>query len=365
MCKFTYRTRMQQKSYILSFLYRVVVSLLVFAEEVLGLLILTYSYSRLKKSLMTCNNKTNRDSNFKSSNDKSNDNSNDKSNDMNSNDKSNDKNSNEKGNDKNSNDNNDNLMISIIIPIRNNARTIGKSIQKIETHTQNKAIVEIILVDSGGSDNSIDVARASSLSIPLKILKHNINNNNITRGSACNKGATCANGKILIFLKPDTILPYHYDEKVITSFHFSSTILVGFRIGIDRASLQTNIEPPALNLIEKYYDLRFWYCDILPTNAFAIKSSDFSTRNFDDIPLLEDLAFMNKIRLECLREKNCRMVLLDDQCYISPTKYEAIGVLKLQFMDILSSIMFLFDFHPKTIYDICYDLIPNKFRYRI
>jgi len=377
MCKssFILKTTSQKRS-ILSILLRLIVSTLVLIVEVIGIIIFYYSFRKdmNKKRISLKNNNcyhyidndvnaVNNNSNNNTSNSNSNniDIKNDKVNDLN---ESNNYNNN--NNDNNDNNKDNNIKISIIIPLRNCARTIGKTIQTLEIMTRNKKQVEIILVD-GGTDNSINVAKSSSLSIPLKIIKSNNNNNDSinNRGFCNNIGYNHANGEILIFIKPDVLLPYQWDEKIINTFEHSKNFIIGFRHGIDRKSLQyIDQEPPALTLIEKYYDWRFFCSMILPTNAISIRKKDFTTRQFQNILLFEDLEFINRIRLECLANgKN--IVLLHDECLVNGKKYEALGVLKSSVMDILSSILFLiFKMNPNTIYNICYDFIPNKIKYR-
>jgi cellulose synthase/poly-beta-1,6-N-acetylglucosamine synthase-like glycosyltransferase len=49
--------------------------------------------------------------------------------------------------------------VSIIIAVKNEARYIGKTIRNLESTTFNKSKVEIILIDSGCSDNTVEVAK--------------------------------------------------------------------------------------------------------------------------------------------------------------------------------------------------------------
>ena len=51
--------------------------------------------------------------------------------------------------------------VSVVIAIKNEARYIGKTIRNLESTTVDKSRVQIILVDCGGKDNSIDVAKVS------------------------------------------------------------------------------------------------------------------------------------------------------------------------------------------------------------
>ena len=52
-----------------------------------------------------------------------------------------------------------NKRISVIIAIKNESRVIGKTLRNLEATTKCKNLCEIIIVDKGCVDNSIDVAK--------------------------------------------------------------------------------------------------------------------------------------------------------------------------------------------------------------
>ena len=93
-------------------------------------------------------------------------------------------------------------MISIIIPVLNEASTIETLLDDIYKKGTLQNISQIIVVDGGSKDNTIDLAAAFSEKLPLNILKGRKG-----RAKQMNVGAQSATGSILYFLHADTILP--------------------------------------------------------------------------------------------------------------------------------------------------------------
>jgi glycosyltransferase involved in cell wall biosynthesis len=92
-------------------------------------------------------------------------------------------------------------MISIIIPTLNEAKYLERVLKSIRN--QNSQALEIIIVDGGSTDNTLEIAKKYADAIPIKIA---IKKSNIAQ--ARNSGAKLAKGEILIFLDADsTIAP--------------------------------------------------------------------------------------------------------------------------------------------------------------
>ena len=98
--------------------------------------------------------------------------------------------------------------ISIIIPILNEAETIGELIQHLIDNSSDKNISEIIVVDGGSSDNSIYVVNNFST---VQLL-----NSERGRAKQMNHGAKISNGDILYFLHADSFPPKDFDKLMIT-----------------------------------------------------------------------------------------------------------------------------------------------------
>jgi glycosyltransferase involved in cell wall biosynthesis len=87
------------------------------------------------------------------------------------------------------------MLISIIIPILNNAKNL---IAVLDRLAEQVGQYEIIVVDGGSNDGTLTLIerRARVISVP-----------DLARGSRLNVGATVANGDVLLFLYPDSRLP--------------------------------------------------------------------------------------------------------------------------------------------------------------
>ena len=97
--------------------------------------------------------------------------------------------------------------ISIIIPVLNENQYIGKLLKHLETASSSKNIAEIIIVDGGSTDNSINIISQFKDVILIHSEKG--------RAKQMNKGAKVAKGSVLYFLHADSLPPKHFDTLII------------------------------------------------------------------------------------------------------------------------------------------------------
>ncbi len=86
------------------------------------------------------------------------------------------------------------ITLSIIIPVLNEARTLGETLSSLPRHPE----AEVIVVDGGSTDQTLPAAgrfpEAKVMVAPRG------------RGSQMNAGALAASGELLVFLHADTLL---------------------------------------------------------------------------------------------------------------------------------------------------------------
>ncbi len=102
-------------------------------------------------------------------------------------------------------------MISIIIPVYNEALTIRKLLIFLINNSSTELISEILVVDGGSSDQTCNIIDKVALENPI------INRLSSQKGRAIqmNAGADNASGPILYFLHADSYPPIHYDELIL------------------------------------------------------------------------------------------------------------------------------------------------------
>jgi len=88
------------------------------------------------------------------------------------------------------------MMISVVIPVLNEARTIGGSLAHLRSLNHHP---DVIVVDGGSTDGTLEIARAFPEVTTLESPQG--------RGCQMNRGADVARSDILFFLHADTRLP--------------------------------------------------------------------------------------------------------------------------------------------------------------
>ncbi|MCW5959741.1 MAG: glycosyltransferase [Pyrinomonadaceae bacterium] len=102
------------------------------------------------------------------------------------------------------------LMISVIIPNYNYGRFLGDAIQSVLDQTLQP--IEIIIVDDGSTDNSVEIVKSFGTKVKL------IQQKNGGVGKARNTGARFSTGNLLAFLDADDIWFPHKLEKQVELF---------------------------------------------------------------------------------------------------------------------------------------------------
>lgn len=117
--------------------------------------------------------------------------------------------------------------LSVIIPCFNEGLRLGPSLEKITHFLRNRNYEsEIIVVDDGSSDQTVDVARAKLQGFQHEIIEESVNRG---KGNAVRKGMLVANGDFLMFTDADLSTPIDEVEKLIKALQDGFQVAIGSR----------------------------------------------------------------------------------------------------------------------------------------
>ena len=199
--------------------------------------------------------------------------------------------------------------ISIIIPVYNEARVIGRLLTYIKENITSKSTLEIIIVDGGSIDNTIEIANKNKVTV-LSSEKG--------RAKQMNLGAEKASGDVLYFLHADTLPPKGFDNLILDACN------KGSEAGCFRMKFDSN------NIVLKFFG---WLSRINHTSCRGGDQSLFVTKNLfnsckgfnEDYIIYEDGEFINRLY------KKTKFQVLPKNVITSARKYNEKGWLRVQF----------------------------------
>jgi rSAM/selenodomain-associated transferase 2 len=201
--------------------------------------------------------------------------------------------------------------ISVIIPVLNEAETIETLLNHLIDNASLQAISEIIVVDGGSTDDTINIIKKLDLKIVLL-------NSKKGRAKQMNTGAKAAKGNILYFLHADSFPPNRYDQYIIDE------VQKGHLAGCFRLQFDNN---------HWWLRLASWLTQFSWRACRGGDQSQFITKTlFNDIggfneayTIYEDNILINELY------KRKQFVVINKKIRTSARLYERHGIWKLQY----------------------------------
>lgn len=205
--------------------------------------------------------------------------------------------------------------ISVIIPTYNDgAQMLSATVNNVQAAAARPDLLEIIVVDGGSQDNSIDAIKQ------IKQIK--IATSQGGRGPAINTGIKLASGKIILMLHSDCLFEKNFDMLIRAAFADPSVIMTAFEFDANSAIY------PSLKSVERRVSARSKYL-WLPygDQALAIRHRDLQNYFGGQIPnykMMEDFEFVLQVRNFAL-DHNKAIAILPQKVFSSPRRFLAKG----------------------------------------
>ncbi|MCU0538215.1 MAG: TIGR04283 family arsenosugar biosynthesis glycosyltransferase, partial [Hydrococcus sp. Prado102] len=208
----------------------------------------------------------------------------------------------------------------------NEAEIIQKTISKI----QHELEIEILVVDGGSQDNTVELVQ----NLGVKA----ICSPQAGRANQMNFGALLATGDILLFLHADTCLPDGYLDLVTKTLSNPETIAGAFELAIDSPK-------KSLRLLEKMVNLRSRFLSLpYGDQAFFLKASVFQEINgFADLPIMEDFEFIQRLK------KKGKIRIVSAKVITSGRRWQKLGVVKTTIINQLIILGYYLGVSPKKL----------------
>ncbi len=206
-------------------------------------------------------------------------------------------------------------MISIIIPVFNEAETIESLLSYLSANSSSENISEILVVDGDSTDGTRDLVVGFSENSGSNI---RLISSEKGRSKQMNSGARNASGNILYFLHADSFPPKGFDTSILTKVE-KGNVSGCFRMKFDS-------DHPLLRFSQWFTQFNFKFCRGGDQSLFVKRDVFEKLNGFNERYIIyEDCEFINRLY------DSFNFTIIPNYVITSSRKYSQIGTWKLQY----------------------------------
>ncbi|MGI0483166.1 TIGR04283 family arsenosugar biosynthesis glycosyltransferase [Geminocystis sp. CENA526] len=197
------------------------------------------------------------------------------------------------------------INLSVIIPVINEEKNLVKILVNLEKHPD----IEFIFVDGGSQDNTVKLIKQADFQVILSPI--------LRRSYQMNLGADNAQGKILLFLHGDTLLPQNYGQIINDIVNKKDFILGAFALNID-------CKKPIFRLLEMMVNARSNYLSL----PYGDQGIFLKKEVFEQLGKYQDIAIMEDFELVKKAQKYGKIYIAKSAVTTSSRRWNKLGIIK-------------------------------------
>jgi rSAM/selenodomain-associated transferase 2 len=229
-------------------------------------------------------------------------------------------------------------MISVIIPVYNEGSVIGNTLRLLKTISESDKVKEIIVVDGGSEDDSVDEAKKEGALVKVSSRKG--------RAAQMNEGASIAAGSILYFLHADSTPPAWFATDI------TEAVKNGYPVGCYRLRFDLDHWFLKANAWFTRFDMNaFRYGDqsLFVTKEIFGKAGGFCEKHI----VMEDQEIIKRLR------KHGNFTIIPREVVTSARKYIMNGVFRMQGIFYLIYLMYQLGYPQEKLLSVFRKLVKQ------
>eukprot|EP01065_Artemidia_motanka_P006276 TRINITY_DN13092_c0_g1_i2.p1 TRINITY_DN13092_c0_g1~~TRINITY_DN13092_c0_g1_i2.p1 ORF type:complete len:736 (+),score=216.72 TRINITY_DN13092_c0_g1_i2:61-2268(+) len=244
--------------------------------------------------------------------------------------------------------------VTVIMPCLNEEASVATALHSIRGVTDEGRKVEVVVVDAGCSDGTMEVVRrvGSAEDFPFDVKR--VVAEKRGRGQALRAGVAAATGDILLFLHADCTLPRGWDVSVADGLS-SGAFATAFRFQLSRQQL-AGPSTVSLRFMEWSVLVRSSVLQLpFGDQAIAMRRELLEAAGgVPDVPILEDYILM--VRLMKAGAPGIRVLPSPAAC--SPRRFEHKGMWQANLLNQVVMLSFRLGVTPESLYRFYYGRSP-------